>query len=701
MVGSDSLSSLPSLSPPTAEKKQPPKQWGVTKPLSLAGPIDADIQRNKELEKFLVESGLYESAEESAKREAVLALLKQVHGPGADIDTLCIGPSYVNREEDFFFVLHDILAKMEEVSELHPVPDAHVPVMKFKLDGISIDLLYASISLLVIPDDLDISNISVLYDIDEPTVRSLNGCRVADQILKLVPNVKNFRITLKCLKFWAKRRGVYSNVMGFLGGVNWAILVARLCQFYPKANPSMLVSRFFRVYTLWRWPNPVMLSEIEDNELGFSVWDPRKNPWDRNHLMPIITPAYPCMNSSYNVSSSTLRVMAEQFQFAKEICEDIELNKLQWNALFEHYLFFESYKNYLQVDIIASDLDDLRSWRGWVESRLRQLTLMIERDTTGKLQCHPYPHDYVDSSKQCAHCVFFMGLQRKQGEVIQEGQQFDIRKTVDEFRHQINSYGYWKPGMDIYVSHVRRKQIPSYVFPEGYKRSRHTRSLSQQQVEKNSSEGNEGCRPESAERIPKRKKGCDGSEVDGSPEKRPSISPQRQVSVSPEFICSRDSLSGSCSPLFETTKEKPSVMVESLLVNEIAKEVVPVVTEDVQTRSNGNDLQFDDCDKEMNPNPIQMQSNQGMHCTEFSDASYIPSSGSSKYSVDRSSEDNAQLLMDNGCENGASILGDGLLEKLEPNEALAMVLKSGEGVGSEPVEKNVVRHVYHNLKTTG
>ena len=48
--------------------------------------------------------------------------------------------------------MHDILAEMEEVTELQPVPDAHVPVMKFKFQGISIDLLYASISLLVVPE---------------------------------------------------------------------------------------------------------------------------------------------------------------------------------------------------------------------------------------------------------------------------------------------------------------------------------------------------------------------------------------------------------------------------------------------------------------------------------------------------------------------------------------------------------------------
>ncbi|KAL8226182.1 hypothetical protein R6Q57_018739 [Mikania cordata] len=553
MVGSEALAS--------------PRQHGVTKPLSLAGPSEADLLRTKKLNKFLVDAGLYESQEEVAHREKVLGQIKQivvdwvkeltrlrgysdqmvedanaviftfgsyrlgVHGPGADIDTLCVGPSYVNRDEDFFFVLHEMLAKKEEVSELQPVPSAHVPVMRFKFEGISIDLLYASISRLVVPDDLDISDVSVLYNVDEPTVRSLNGCRVADQILKLVPNVEHFRTTLRCLKFWAKRRGVYSNVTGFLGGVNWALLVARVCQFYPNAVPSMLVSRFFRVYTQWRWPNPVMLCAIQEDELGCTVWDPRKNPKDKTHHMPIITPAYPCMNSSYNVSTSTLRVMTDQFQFGNQICEEIELNKAQWPLLFEPYMFFECYKNYLQVDIVAADPDDLRAWKGWVESRLRQLTLMIERDTQGKLQCHPYPHEYVDPSKQCSHNAFFMGLQRKQGEIIQENQQFDIRGTVDEFRHSINMYMFWKPGMEIFVSHVCRKQIPLYVFPDGYKRARVPRAVNHQLVcgsaEKPSIKRKDGHIERDG---PQRRKS-----ISPSPIMSPFMSPQSHDSVSPDM----------------------------------------------------------------------------------------------------------------------------------------------------------------------
>lgn len=60
---------------------------------------------------------------------------------------------YINLpQEDFFGELHKMLSEMPEVTELHPVPDAHVPVMRFKFSGVSIDLLYAKLSLWVIPE---------------------------------------------------------------------------------------------------------------------------------------------------------------------------------------------------------------------------------------------------------------------------------------------------------------------------------------------------------------------------------------------------------------------------------------------------------------------------------------------------------------------------------------------------------------------
>ncbi|XP_057810700.1 nuclear poly(A) polymerase 1 isoform X2 [Salvia miltiorrhiza] len=484
---------------------------GLSEPISTGGPSESDVSKTRELEKFLVDAGLYESHEEAIKREEVLGRLDQivktwvknisrvrgyngsviqeanakiftfgsyrlgVHGPGADIDTLCVGPKYATRNEDFFGELYRMLSEMHEVQELHPVPDAHVPVMRFKFNGVSIDLLYANVSLWIIPEDLDISQESILQNVDDQTVRSLNGCRVTDQILRLVPNIQSFRTTLRCMRLWAKRRGVYSNVTGFLGGINWALLVARICQLYPNALPSMLVSRFFRVYNLWRWPNPVMLCPIQEGSLGLSFWDPRRNYKDRSHLMPIITPAYPCMNSSYNVSTSTLRVMMEEFHRGNEICEEIEANKLSWENLFEPFAFFEAYKNYLQIDIAAETDDDLMNWKGWVESRKRLLTLKIERDTNGVLQCHPHPGEFSDKSKPFHHS-YFMGLRRKQGANPQEAQQFDIRMTVEDFKRDVYAYSFWKPAMCIHVCHVKRKDLPIFVFPGGIRPSPPTRS---------------------------------------------------------------------------------------------------------------------------------------------------------------------------------------------------------------------------------
>lgn len=478
------------------------KRFGLTDPISTDGPSQSDMIRTQELEKILEDAGLFETREEAVRREEVLGKLDQVvkewvkkvtrakgfseqlvqeanakiftygsyrlgvHGPGADIDTLIVGPRHVTREEDFFGELQRMLAAMPEIEELHPVPDAHVPVMGLKLNGVSVDLLYAKLEHWVIPEDLDLSQESVLQNVDEKTVLSLNGCRVTDQILRLVPNIQSFRTTLRCIRYWAKRRGVYSNVAGYLGGINVALLVARVCQLFPNALPSTLVPKFFKLFSQWKWPNPVLLCPIQEGSLAHLVWDPRRNFNDRKHLMPIITPAHPCMNSSYNVSSSTLHVMQEEFRRGDIICEDIEANNSEWASLFESFPFFETYKNYLQVDIFAKSDTDFRNWKGWVESRLRLLTLKMERDTYGLLQCHPHPGGFSDKSRPFNSC-YFIGLQRKQEDVTQEAKPFDVRFTIDEFKHAVWTYTLRKPGMTIRVNHKSRKDIPLFVFPGG------------------------------------------------------------------------------------------------------------------------------------------------------------------------------------------------------------------------------------------
>ena len=60
----------------------------------------------------------------------------------------------------------------------------------------------------------------------------------------------------------------------------------------------------------WDWPNPIMLRQPSADDAR--AWNPRLNPRDRAHLAPIVTPAHPSMNSSYNIGAPQLRAIKEE-----------------------------------------------------------------------------------------------------------------------------------------------------------------------------------------------------------------------------------------------------------------------------------------------------------------------------------------------------------------------------------------------------
>ena len=57
--------------------------------------------------------------------------------------------------------------------------------------------------------------------------------------------------------------------------------------------------------------------------LGTYIHLYRQHVADRFHIMPIITPAYPQQNSTFNVTQSTLKVMQDEFKSSLAICEEI------------------------------------------------------------------------------------------------------------------------------------------------------------------------------------------------------------------------------------------------------------------------------------------------------------------------------------------------------------------------------------------
>lgn len=408
---------------------------------ALKPKIISDQERQDDtfqMNNYLRDSGFFETRDEKRRRESVFQKLSlaceffvheianaksipeqacfsrlvsfgsyslNVHDVGADIDTLLVVPEFISSDEFFKrfpsslkrYAMYnkDDPNKSLQIEYMNGVPAGFTPVMNLIVDKVAIDMVFAR-SRVSHPTDDDL-RIFETYSILEPpkpgttfgnSQYSSNGYRTTEFIKTAVPNRDVYRSALRCIKMWAKRRGLYGGVYGYLNGVACAIMVANVCIQNPFDAANVIVSKFFETYLNWNWPEPVLLQPLSFH------FDHARNA----ALMPVTTPALPEIVSTYNVSRSTKEIIMKELERAHKVFQPYPIGNDSYNELLKSARadFFKSYPWYFKIDGEASAKEFL-SFKDFLKSRLRLMVTRLESYTAIEVAV-PFPEGIFTES---------------------------------------------------------------------------------------------------------------------------------------------------------------------------------------------------------------------------------------------------------------------------------------------------------------
>ncbi|KAI5174054.1 poly(A) polymerase [Nematocida sp. LUAm2] len=527
--------------------------------------MEAEDEAQRETEKFLREQGVFEDEKEAVEREKVLGILCNlvnkfvcevaqknririnsknmskiftfgsyrlgVHSAGADIDTLCIVPNFISREM-FFSKFYEELGTKEYITKLSKVENTFVPLIKFTIYSIPIDLLFARLDLLSIPSNIDLLDNKLLKHMNEKCILSINGNRVTDEILSSVPDVKTFHLVLRFIKYWAQARFVYGHSLGYPGGVAYAICVAKAVQMYPNTGAFETLSKFFSLFFKWQWPQPVIIKEVVDCNYNLKMWNPKVNYAQRNDKMPVITPVYPAICSTHNITTSTLTILKRELSRGIEIFEEIASNQISIREGLEKLCaptdFFSRHKNYFVMAIAGDNPKEFSRFLGFSESRFRMFATKLENIENISL-AYVFPKKYVSEDvsaesnyllsemgckkKRYSLGIYFLGIEFSSAKLpINASRKMNLKRPVDEFKTMISQYEPEEESEIVYdVLPMKQKKVSEIL---------ELFSESTQKNKKYQAENDEEVPPKEEILLPKKDKISSEISDDLSPRKR-------------------------------------------------------------------------------------------------------------------------------------------------------------------------------------
>ena len=379
----------------------------------------------------------------------------------SDIDVACVFPVFVTKKDVFDSLVSYLISKhRDKITSFLAVADAYVPIINMEFYGVEIDLSFCFTTYRALPVELDRKLVDgdsareITRGCSDESVRAINGPRVSMLIQEAVRGREGvFRTLLRAARHWGRRRGVYGNVHGFLGGVNFALLAAHVCgpgldRAHSPLDVLLAFFLMFQTIGAREWdPKPIFLPNTDRPSMQEELI--RIKNMLRPSPMVLLTPAYPCMNSTHNVSTTTLGIMKEEAARAAGIVNRIRnaredqatvgkngiLFESEFDELFKDYKteFFstrhdEEYREmFLRVDFFAETKEDLASWTGYGEANVRMIVNGIaeysKRENNVFKIIRPYPYFFPIETPTNANSD-------KPVQQVEYGKQFYIKLSV-------------------------------------------------------------------------------------------------------------------------------------------------------------------------------------------------------------------------------------------------------------------------------
>ncbi|MFJ3529217.1 poly(A) polymerase [Streptomyces sp. NPDC090132] len=218
--------------------------------------------------------------------------------PDADLDLVAALPGAPAPAE----LRQRLAAALPEARDVREVTGARVPGLRFRLDGLSIDLVTVATGSLS-PADA----VAHRAELGEAAAIALSAVSDAAAVLAAAePHGAAFEALARDAKAWARARGLGSAPCGGLPGLAWALLAARTAHESGDLPPLVLLRHFFATWAAWDWDEPVGGAA--------ATGDP----------VTVLTPTAPVRSCTTQVSAAGRDLLAAELYRAWEILESAE-----------------------------------------------------------------------------------------------------------------------------------------------------------------------------------------------------------------------------------------------------------------------------------------------------------------------------------------------------------------------------------------